>query len=186
MIERRRDVLYAGFPAAPGKVASKTQARMPPPHDASHLPLIGWREWVALPELGVGQIKAKADTGARSSSLHAWDIEEFDREGETWVRFVLHPLQRSMKESIEAEAKLLERRPVRSSTGHQSLRPVIVTQVSLLGHAWPIELTLAGRDEMGFRMLLGREALRGRFLVHPGASYFGGKPARRRRRRREP
>ncbi|MBW3597964.1 MAG: ATP-dependent zinc protease [Planctomycetes bacterium] len=152
--------------------------------DSPDLPLIGWREWIALPELGVPRIKAKADTGARSSSLHAWDIEEFQHGGETWVRFVLHPLQRSTKESIRAEAKLLERRPVRSSTGHQSLRPVIVTQVALLGQIWPIELTLAGRDEMGFRMLLGREALRGRFLVHPGASYFGGKPARRRKKRR--
>lgn len=147
--------------------------------DASDLLLIGWREWIALPDLGVKQIKAKVDTGARSSSLHAWDIEEFTRDGRAWLRFLLHPLQRSIKKSVHAEAELLEYRPVRSSTGHQSLRPVIVTHAVLLGQKWPIELTLASRDEMGFRMLLGREALRGRFLVHSGASFLAGKPKKR-------
>jgi hypothetical protein len=149
------------------------------------LPLIGWREWIALPELGVRRVKAKVDTGARSSSLHAWEIEEFSREGVAWVRFLLHPLQRSIEESVQAEARLLEYRPVRSSTGHQSMRPVIVTPVRLLEQTWSIELTLASRDEMGFRMLLGREAIRGRFLVHPGASYFGGKPKKRRKPKRD-
>lgn len=147
--------------------------------DHRALPLIGWREWLALPKLGVTQIKAKVDTGARSSSLHAWDIEEFSRGGVRWVRFVLHPLQRSQEETIRAEARLLEYRTVRSSTGHQSLRPVIITPVDLLGQTWPIELTLASRDEMGFRMLLGREAVRNRFLVDPGASYVGGRPPKR-------
>ncbi len=157
---------------------------MPDSHsDRQAFPRIGWREWIALPELGVTQIKAKVDTGARSSSLHAWEIEEFSRDGAAWVRFVLHPLQRSIERTIRAEAKLLEYRPVRSSTGHQSLRPVIVTPIVLLGQVWSIELTLAGRDEMGFRMLLGREAVRNRFLVDPGASYLGGKPKKRRKRR---
>jgi hypothetical protein len=145
------------------------------------LPLIGWREWVALPELGVPRIKAKVDTGARSSCVHAWEIEEFSNDGEVWVRFLLHPIQRTIDETVRAEARLLEYRPVRSSTGHETMRPVIVTPVRLLGQTWPIELTLASRDEMGFRMLLGREAVRGRFLVHPGASFFGGKPKKRRR-----
>jgi hypothetical protein len=149
------------------------------------LPLIGWREWIALPELDVNGVKAKVDTGARSSSLHAWEIEEFLRDGAPWVRFLLHPLQRSIQESVYAEARLLEHRPVRSSTGHQSMRPVIVTTVRLLDQSWPIELTLASRDEMGFRMLLGREAVRGRFLVHPGASYLGGRPKKRRKRAAE-
>jgi hypothetical protein len=148
----------------------------------SELPLIGWREWIALPELGVRRVKVKVDTGARSSSLHAWEIEEFLRDDVPWVRFLLHPLQRSIEESVRAEARLLEYRPVRSSTGHQSMRPVIVTPVRLLDQTWAIELTLASRDEMGFRMLLGREAVRGRFLVHPGASYFGGKPKKRRKK----
>jgi hypothetical protein len=145
------------------------------------LSLIGWREWIALPELGVARIKAKVDTGARSSCVHAWEIEEFSQHGETWVRFLLHPLQRSVDETVQAEARLLEYRPVRSSTGHETMRPVIVTPIKLLNQTWPIELTLASRDEMGFRMLLGREAVRGRFLVHPGASFFGGKPKRRRK-----
>ncbi len=155
------------------------------PFEPPALPLIGWREWIALPELGVTRIKAKVDTGARSSSLHAWEIEEFLRDGAPWVRFVVHPLQRSVEKTIRAEAKLLEYRPVRSSTGHQSLRPVIVTPIKLLGRVWSIELTLAGRDEMGFRMLLGREAVRGRFLVHPGASYFGGKLKKRKKPKSE-
>lgn len=151
--------------------------------DSPVLPLIGWREWVALPELGVARIKAKVDTGARSSCVHAWEIEEFSRGGEPWVRFLLHPIQRSINETVQAEARLLEYRPVRSSTGHQTMRPVIVTPVRLLDQTWPIELTLASRDEMGFRMLLGREGVRGRFLVHPGASFFGGRPKKRRRKR---
>lgn len=143
------------------------------------LPIIGWREWVNLPELGIMSIKAKVDSGARSSSLHALRIEEFERDGEPWVRFQVHPVQRSRMDAISVEAKVLERRSVRSSSGQVGLRPVIVTPIELLGVRWPIELTLASRDEMGFRMLLGREAFRGRFLVDAGKSYYGGKPKER-------
>jgi hypothetical protein len=151
-------------------------------HKKNHaLPVIGWREWVGLPEFGVKQIKVKVDTGARSSSLHAFDIHAFKRGGHVWVRFQVHPVQRKSTKVVEVEAKVLEYRSVRSSSGKASLRPVIVTNVELLGKAWPIELTLASRDEMGFRMLLGREAVRGRFLVDPGKSYYGGKPKRKKR-----
>lgn len=142
------------------------------------LPVIGWREWVGLPELGIETIKAKVDTGARSSSLHAFDLHEFKKAGEPWVRFQIHPVQRKTKLTMEAEAKILEYRSVRSSSGKASLRPVIITTLSLLGTMWPVELTLANRDEMGFRMLLGREAFRERFLVDAGKSYYGGKPKR--------
>ncbi len=140
---------------------------------------VGWREWVALPGLGISAIKAKVDTGARSSSLHACGIEAFEREGEPWVRFRVHPFQRSASPEIEVETPLLEVRRVTTSSGHSGLRPVIRTELELLGDRWPIELTLARRDAMGFRMLLGREALRGRFVVDPGGSYYNGRPSRR-------
>lgn len=139
------------------------------------LPVIGWREWVGLPELGIKHIKVKVDSGARSSSLHAIDLKTFDRDGVQWVRFKVHPLQRSKDQTVVVEAVVLEFRSVRSSSGIAKMRPVIVTDIELLGTIWPVELTLASRDEMGFRMLLGREAFRGRFLVDGGTSYYGGR-----------
>lgn len=150
-------------------------------HEASGMAIIGWREWVGLPDLGIDKIKVKVDTGARSSSLHAFDLHKFTREGEQWVRFSVHPVQRKDEVSVEVEAKVLEYRSVRSSSGKATLRPVIVTTITLLGKTWPIELTLAGRDNMGFRMLLGREAFRGGFLVDAGKSYYGGKPKRKKK-----
>lgn len=149
---------------------------------------VGWREWVALPALGVGAIKAKVDTGARSSSLHAFGIREFVRDGRRMLSFTIHPLQRESHITIAAEAELLEYRHVRSSSGHHTRRPVILTPVELFGQRWEIELTLASRDEMGFRMLLGRQAVRRRFLVDPARSYLAGTPAsapKRKRRRRK-
>lgn len=147
----------------------------------SDLSVIGWREWVALPELGIERIKVKVDSGARSSSLHAFDIRTFTRNGEDWVRFEIHPVQRSKRNSVEVEYPVLEYRKVRSSSGKASRRPVIVTDVSMLGETWPIELTLAGRDQMGFRMLLGRQAFRGRFLVDASRSYLGGRQERKKK-----
>jgi len=142
------------------------------------LPTIGWREWVGLPDLGIKSIKAKVDTGARSSSLHAFDLEQFVKDGEEWVRFKVHPKQRNARKTVETEAKILEMRSVRSSSGKASTRPVVLTTIKLLGEEWEVELTLANRDEMGFRMLLGREAFRKKFLVDAGNSYYGGKPKR--------
>lgn len=142
-------------------------------------PSIGWREWVALPDLGIAGVKAKIDTGARSSCLHAFDIEEFERDGKTWVRFTVHPIQRNSTETVQAEAEILEHRSVRSSSGHSNMRPVIITTLHWLEQEWPVELTLTSRDGMGFRMLLGREAIRGRFVVDAGNSWFGGKPSRK-------
>lgn len=141
----------------------------------SDLPIIGWREWVGLPSLGIERIKAKVDSGARSSSLHAFDIVEFLRDGKPWVRFKVHPKQRKKEPIIVVESEILETRSVRSSSGNATLRPVIVTDVELLNQTWQVELTLANRDEMGFRMLLGREAFRHRFLVDGGKSYYSGK-----------
>ncbi|MDP2469972.1 MAG: ATP-dependent zinc protease [Candidatus Palauibacterales bacterium] len=145
------------------------------------LPIIGWREWVGLPDFGIEAIKAKVDTGARSSSLHAFDLRVFERDGEDWVRFEVHPVQRKRDRTVTVEARVLEFRSVRSSSGKATTRPVIVTSITLLGSSWPVELTLASRDEMGFRMLLGREAFRRRFLVDAGRSYCGGKPQRKKK-----
>lgn len=144
-----------------------------------NLPIIGWREWVALPDLGIKTIKVKVDSGARSSSLHAFDLKIFNRDGVQWVRFKVQPVQRSNNKTVVVEAIVLEFRSVRSSSGIAKRRPVIITNIELLGERWPVELTLASRDEMGFRMLLGREAFRGRFFVDVGKSYYGGRPKRK-------
>ncbi len=147
---------------------------------ADKMNIVGWREWVSLPQLGISRIKAKIDTGARSSALHAFDIEIFRRQRTDWVRFRVHPLQRNTRSTVVSEAKLLEYRTVKSSGGHETVRPLILTQLSMLNQTWEIELTLASRDTMGFRMLLGRQALRGHLLVDPGRSYYGGNPPPRR------
>lgn len=136
------------------------------------LSVIGWREQVALPELGIPEVKAKIDTGARSSALHAFDIEMFQRNGKSMVRFKVHPYQRDAHRTVIAEAELLGQRQVRNSGGHVQLRPVIETTVQINGYVFPIELTLTNRDVMGFRMLLGRQAVRQRFLVDAGQSFL--------------
>jgi hypothetical protein len=140
------------------------------------LPIIGWREWLDLPELGILEIKAKIDTGARSSALHAFHIEQFKRERKEMLRFQVHPYQRNSHYTINAEAELLEWRHITNSGGHTQNRPVIRTMIELGGQKWLIDLTLTNRDVMGFRMLLGREAVRYRFLVNPGNSYLFGHP----------
>jgi hypothetical protein len=149
-----------------------------------HKPAIGWREWVSLPSLNIASIKAKVDTGARSSSLHAFDVETFSRRGQQFVRFGVHPFQRDIDSSVAAEAEVFEFRRVKSSSGHSTLRPVILAEVEVLGRRWTIELTLANRDQMGFRMLLGRQAIREKFLVDAGRSYYGGRPERTKRRKK--
>lgn len=136
------------------------------------LPLIGWREQVALPELAIPEVKAKIDTGARSSALHAFDIEMFQHGGKPMVRFKVHPYQRDTHRVAIAQAELIDQRQVRNSGGQTQLRPVIETIVELNGYTFPIELTLTNRDVMGFRMLLGRQAIRGRFLVDAGSSFL--------------
>ncbi len=152
--------------------------------EPNSLPTIGWREYVSLPDLKIPAIKVKVDTGARSSSLHAFEMELYRKDGLDYVRFKIHPVQRNDQLVVEVETPVFDVRCVRSSSGESSARPVIVTVVELLGVAWPIELTLANRDQMGFRMLLGREAIRGRMLVDPSNSYFGGKPKRKKVKRK--
>lgn len=138
------------------------------------LPQIGWREWVALPLLGVDAVKAKVDTGARSSTLHAWDVEVVPRRLPQRVRFVIHPFEDDETLTILAEAPLVDEREIRSSNGEVELRPVIQTDVMVAGRQLPIELTLTRRDDMGFRMLLGRSAVRSHFVVNPDDSFLGG------------
>lgn len=138
--------------------------------------ILGWREWVALPELGIDHVKAKIDTGARTSALHAFFVDPFKRRGRPWVRFGVHPWQGRRDIAVEVEAAVLDRRMVSDSGGHRELRYVIATDIVLGPERWRIELTLTNRDTMKFRMLLGRMALRGRFLVDPRLSYRIGKP----------
>lgn len=141
------------------------------------LPVIGWREQLGLPELGITQIKAKIDTGARSSALHAFAIATFEQNGKTMVRFQVHPYQRDTHRSAIAQAELLDLREIRNSGGQTQLRPVIVTTVEMGNYTFPIELTLTNRDVMGFRMLLGRQAVRQRFLVDAGKSFLHPLPS---------
>ncbi|HSG48380.1 MAG TPA: RimK/LysX family protein [Longimicrobiales bacterium] len=146
-----------------------------PPRQLSTPPTVGWREWVALPALGIGRIKAKMDTGARSSALHAYDIRYVRRGGRRIVKFRVHPIQKDDRSFVEAEGEWVEERRVRSSSGTETVRPVIRTMLELGGERWPMELTLTRRDAMGFRLLLGRQALKGRCLVDPGKSFLTGK-----------
>ncbi len=124
-------------------------------------------------------MKAKIDTGAQTSSLHAFGVEEFDRDGEPWVRFEIQPLQRSSRDAVEVELPVADRRSVRSSNGVAQVRYVVVLDVRLLDQVVSAEVTLTRRDSMGYRMLVGRELLAQGFLVDSASSYLGGKPKRR-------
>ena len=155
------------------------------PHSST---LAGWREWVQLSEIGVPWIKAKLDTGAQTSSIHAHDTEVFERDGVDWVRFKVRPWQRSIKDEVVVECPVHDRRRVRSSSGHVEERFVVRMRVVLVGREVTAEVTLSNRDQMGFRMLIGRQALRRRFVVDAGASFVGGRaprPIRRRNRGRQ-
>ncbi|GJL79697.1 MAG: hypothetical protein NPINA01_26860 [Nitrospinaceae bacterium] len=149
------------------------------------LDLIGWREWVSLPELRVKSIKAKIDTGARTSSLHVSYIKKI--AGSNTLQFIIHPDQDSSEPKIHATAIMIEERSVKSSNGASKIRPVIQTSVKLGGEMYTVELTLVNRDLMGFRMLLGREALKNRFLVDSGKSFLlpSPKPKPKKKNRRE-
>jgi hypothetical protein len=139
-----------------------------------------------MPDLGLSAVHAKIDTGATTSALHGEVIEVFTRDGIELVRFSILLGSRSRRSTHEAEAELLEFRRVKSSNGHYTKRPVVLTHVSLGGLVWPIELTLANRETMGMPMLLGRQSLKNRFLVNPGRSYLLSKKRTRARRTDSP
>jgi ribosomal protein S6--L-glutamate ligase len=136
--------------------------------------LIGWGEWCALPGLGVPAIKAKIDTGAKTSSIHAFNIEPKTVRGKEYVHFNIHPLQRNDAVIVACKAPIIDRRLVMSSNGHKEHRFVIATILELAGQDWEIEITLSNRDPLTFRMLLGREALNGRVLIDPSHSLRHG------------
>lgn len=140
-----------------------------------NVPVIGWREWLTVPALNIDRIKAKIDTGARTSSIHAYDVELCTVRGATHVSFVVCPEQRRRQPAIRCVSELIDERMVTSSSGHRERRYVVKVDVGLGGIVVPIELTLANRDTMGFRMLLGREAIRNRFLINPGRSHLAGR-----------
>jgi len=145
--------------------------------------LAGWREWVQLPDVGVPWLKAKIDTGAQTSSIHAFDETEFSRDGADWVRFRIRPWQRSDDDEVVVECPVHDRRRVRSSSGHVEERIVVQMLLVLAGRDVTAEVTLSNRDQMGFRMLVGREALRHGFVVDASRSFLGGRAPRTMRRR---
>lgn len=137
---------------------------------------IGWREWVQLPQFGVNEMKVKVDTGADSSSLHAFNMERFSRDDGEWVRFEIHPRQRSRKPAIVCEALVVKERKVKNPGGRTELRAVIRTSLIVAGREIDAMVNLTTRDEMSFRMLVGRRTIRKHFIVDPGRSYLGGRP----------
>ena len=136
--------------------------------------IVGSQEWCGFPELGVPAIKARVDSGATTSSIHAFNIQPFKRHGESWVSFEVHPLQGNRRTTLKCESKVVDRRMIRSSSGITEKRYVISTPLSLGYRVWDVELTLANRDSMGFRMLLGRQAMNDRILVDPSANFCHG------------
>ena len=139
--------------------------------------IVGSQEWCGLPGLRIPFIKARVDSGARTSSIHAFNIKTFKRNGESWVGFDVHPLQKDRQTTVHCESPVVDRRIIKSSNGGSEKRYVVRSELRLGAHSWDIELTLTNRDSMGYRMLLGREAMQGRILVDPSSSFHLSEPA---------
>jgi ribosomal protein S6--L-glutamate ligase len=138
--------------------------------------ILGSEEWCSFPELGIPTIKARVDSGAKTSALHAINIAPFKKESQNWVKFDINPIQNNVKTIIHCEAPLVDKRIVKSSSGFREERYVIQTPLEIGNSKWLIEMTLTNRDSMGFRMLLGREAMSGRVMVDPEQQYLLGQP----------
>jgi hypothetical protein len=138
---------------------------------------LGWREWISFPGLNIHKIKAKIDTGARTSALHAFMVEPFSRDSQPWVRFAIHPIQGDTETVVECESPVKDQRIVRDSGGHDELRYVIDAVIAIGDDQIRSEVTLTDRDTMMFRVLLGRTALRKNYVVYPGKSFLQGKPS---------
>ena len=140
----------------------------------NNLIIVGSEEWCQFPDLNIPGIKARVDSGAKTSSLHAFNIQSFRKNGEKWVNFEVHPLRNDNRTSVFCEAKVIDQRVIKSSSGSSEKRFVIRSKVLLGSEQYDIELTLTNRDSMGYRMLLGREAMEGRVLVNPAVSFSLG------------
>ena len=147
--------------------------------NSNNILTFGWREWVKFPELELPAIKAKVDTGARTSALHAFELRPILENGIQRIEFSIHPFQRDLETVLICKADVVDKRNVTDSGGHQEERWVIKTPMTIGDHSWPIEVTLTARDNMKFRMLLGRNALKGHALVDSSASYLVGKKPRK-------
>lgn len=141
--------------------------------------ILGWREWLALPQFGIAAIKAKIDSGARTSALHVESLEEYQRDGRQWLRFSVLTGRRGAA-PVLCEAAAIDQREVSDSGGHVTLRWFIQIEFELAGQRWVAETNLTSRRDMLFPLLLGRNALGGRFIVDPGATYRCGRPRRKR------
>jgi hypothetical protein len=144
--------------------------------------VLGWREWLALPQFGIAAIKSKIDSGARTSSLHVESLDEFEQDGQPWLRFTVLTGRRSAP-AVHCVAPVADRRAVSDSGGHVTMRWFIRTEFELAGRRWESEMNLTSRLHMLFPLLLGRDALRGRFLVDSASAYRCGRPVARRRRK---
>lgn len=146
-------------------------------HEENSLRMVGWREWLSIPALDIPHIKAKVDTGARTSALHTFDLEIYEADcGERRVRFKVHPSQDNSDYVVECDCSVTSEKSVRDSGGHEEIRPFIRVPVTLGDLTWDIEFSLTNRENMKFRMLLGRTAMEDRILVNPAASFLFGKP----------
>ena len=163
----------------PKRAASRTRTRRDraPGRSADDKKrVVGWREWVALPQIGVKSIKAKLDTGARSSALHAFNLRPLRQDGKLLVQFDVHPFQRNDDIYKTCVAEVVDYRWITNSGGGREKRFVIVTTLQMGRDAWPVEVTLTDRDQMGFRMLIGRTAMEPRLIIDPTKSYRLGRP----------
>jgi len=152
-----------------GEKTKKVRKAKKPPME------IGWREWAALPDLDIDRIKTKIDTGAKTSALHAYKIKTIERDGKQYAEFVLHPMQRKKTPAVKCVAPIVDKRVIRSSNGVAEERLVISTVLKMGDLSWPAEISLTNRDEMGFRLLIGRDAIRKGVVVFPGKSFLLGK-----------